>query len=214
MQGADQTWRIRIDTATKQRQVLLSRLTQDQLRTVLGTLFDEQALLSPHGLRSLSQRFTSQYTVAEVRERRSATNRPSSARRCMAGTNWRGPVWFLINYLAIRALLQYADFFVDDFTVEYPTRSGNMRTLRAIADELADRLVGPWLPDSTGRPQATQRRKHHLRRPSGGWACSRSMNTSMVTTAPVSARATNGGTALVVDLIIDPPSKRSVVLPH
>ena len=65
MQGADQTWRIRIDTATKQRQVLLSRLTQDQLRTVLGTLFDEQALLSPHGLRSLSQRFTSQYTVAE-----------------------------------------------------------------------------------------------------------------------------------------------------
>ena len=94
MQGADQTWRIRIDTATKQRQVLLSRLTQDQLRTVLGTLFDEQALLSPHGLRSLSQRFTSQYTVAEVRERRSATNRPSSARRCMAGTTGVGRYGF------------------------------------------------------------------------------------------------------------------------
>ena len=189
--------------------MLLSRLTQDQLRTVLGTLFDEQALLSPHGLRSLSQRFTSQYTVAEVRERRSATNRPSSARRCTAGTNWRGPVWFPINYLAIRALLQYADFFVDDFTVEYPTRSGNMRTLRAIADELVDRLVGPWLPDRRGG-----------RRPLNGG------NTTFDALlafneyfhgdngAGLGASHQTGWTALVVDLIIDPPSKRSVVLPH
>jgi hypothetical protein len=60
-------------------------------------------------------------------------------------------VWFPTNYVAIRSLLQYDQFFGPDHTVEYPTGSGRLLRLRDIADDLADRLVSLWLPDADGR---------------------------------------------------------------
>jgi hypothetical protein len=66
-------------------------------------------------------------------------------------SNWRGPVWFPVNYLVVRSLTQYHAFLGDDFTVEYPTGSGTRRTLGGVADDLCDRLLSIWLPGPDGR---------------------------------------------------------------
>src|SRR5204862_259724 len=67
-------------------------------------------------------------------------------------SNWRGPIWFPVNYLVIEALRRYARYFGDSFTVEHPTGSGQERTLGEVADELAGRLVSIFLDDAGGRP--------------------------------------------------------------
>ena len=92
---------------------------------MLARLFDENAFLSPHGLRSLSKRHTTPYGVPGV-PGAVIDYEPAESRTAMYGgnSNWRGPVWFPVNYLVIRALLQYDEFFGDDFTIEYPTGSG------------------------------------------------------------------------------------------
>jgi hypothetical protein len=60
-------------------------------------------------------------------------------------SNWRGPIWFPINYLLIEALRRYHRYYGDDLTVECPTRSGNMMTLDKVADELSRRLTRIFL---------------------------------------------------------------------
>jgi hypothetical protein len=66
-------------------------------------------------------------------------------------SNWRGPVWFPTNYLVIQSLRNWDSWLGDDFKVEYPTGSGNHIRLRAVADDLARRLIAIWLPDAYGR---------------------------------------------------------------
>ena len=66
-------------------------------------------------------------------------------------SNWRGPVWFPVNYLFIESLLRWDDGLGETFTVEYPTGSGQRLRLRDVACDLAMRLVGIWLPDAEGR---------------------------------------------------------------
>ena len=78
---------------------------------------------------------------------------PGEGRTAMYGgnSNWRGPVWMPLNYLVIPALVRYHRFLGDEFTVEYPTGSGEQRTLADIAQDLADRLISIWLPGPDGR---------------------------------------------------------------
>ena len=66
-------------------------------------------------------------------------------------SNWRGPVWFPINYLLIEALQRYHHYYGDDFLVECPTGSGDKLTLWQIADDLSRRLIGTFLQDERGR---------------------------------------------------------------
>ncbi len=66
-------------------------------------------------------------------------------------SNWRGPIWFPINYLIIEALREYHAYYGDDFEVEFPTGSGTQATLRQIADDLARRLVSLFMPGDGGR---------------------------------------------------------------
>jgi hypothetical protein len=66
-------------------------------------------------------------------------------------SNWRGPVWFPVNMLIIRALLQYYRYYGDGFTVECPTGSGQKMTLFEVARDLAERLIAIFLPDGDGR---------------------------------------------------------------
>jgi hypothetical protein len=66
-------------------------------------------------------------------------------------SNWRGPVWLPVNYLAIRQFVVFHRFFGDDFTIEYPTGSGVEHTFAEIAQDLADRIVAIWLPGDDGR---------------------------------------------------------------
>jgi hypothetical protein len=69
-------------------------------------------------------------------------------------SNWRGPVWFPVNYLLIESLERYHHFYGDTFMMEFPTGSGRRMTLAAIAGELSRRLVGLFMPDATGRRPA------------------------------------------------------------
>jgi hypothetical protein len=66
-------------------------------------------------------------------------------------SNWRGPVWFPLNHLAVAALERYGQHMGDDFTIEYPTGSGQRLTLTAVADDLRRRLISLFVPDEDGR---------------------------------------------------------------
>ena len=66
-------------------------------------------------------------------------------------SNWRGPIWFPVNYLLIEALERYHHFYGDDLKVECPTGSGNLMTLAQVAGELSRRLTTLFLPDAAGR---------------------------------------------------------------
>ncbi|MFF0815835.1 glucosidase [Rhodococcus sp. NPDC003318] len=204
--GTDQSWRVRADPRTGQRRALLSVLGEDQLRNVLTTLLDGDAMLSPHGLRSLSRRFTDPYSVASV-PGATIEYSPAESRTAMYGgnSNWRGPVWLPINYLAIRALLQYATFYGDDFTIEYPTGSGVRHTLRAIADDLADRLVGIWTPGPDGRRPVDGGTDRFHRDPV--WHENLTFHEYFHgdNGAGLGAAHQTGWTAVVADLILDPP---------
>ena len=120
----DHSWRIRSDGVS--RRLLASVVTEEQLRKLLAALFDEQAFLSPHGLRSLSKRLESPYTLPGMPDA-VIDYEPAESRTSMYGgnSNWRGPVWFPINYLVIRALLQYAQFFGDELHRRVSHRLGS-----------------------------------------------------------------------------------------
>jgi hypothetical protein len=211
--ATEQTWRIRSTGTT--RRLLVSVLTEDQLRRVFATLFDEDAFLSPHGLRSLSKRFESPYTLPGVPQA-VIDYEPAESRTSMYGgnSNWRGPVWFPVNYLVVRALLQYAEFFGDDFTVEYPTGSGKQLTLREVAGNLADRLVSIWLPGTNGaRPVYGG---VELLQNDPAWKDNLLFNEYFHgdNGAGLGAMHQTGWTALVADLIIDPPGRSTGILGH
>jgi hypothetical protein len=142
----------RIRAVGGEERLLVSLVLPDQLATTLASFFAEDAFLSPHGLRSVSKRHTVPYEVPGV-PGATISYEPAESRSDMYGgnSNWRGPVWFPVNYLVIRSLWQYHQFVGDEFTVEYPTGSGRRRTLAAVADDLRDRLLSIWLPGPDGR---------------------------------------------------------------
>ncbi|BCY11376.1 glucosidase [Actinoplanes sp. L3-i22] len=147
---------------------LLALFDADRLRRILARMLDEQEFLSPYGLRSLSkfhQEHPFEFRVGdEVYE---VPYRPAESDSGMFGgnSNWRGPVWFPVNALMIRALLNLYVAYGDEFTVECPTGSGRQMTLFEVAREISDRLTGIFLPDARGqRPcyggQETFAREH------------------------------------------------------
>jgi hypothetical protein len=111
--------------------------------------------------------------------------------------------------LVIQALLQYDQFFGPDFTVEYPTRSGERLTLRQVAADLADRLVGIWLPDDEGRRAVFG--SLDLFQTDPAWRDNLLFHEYFHgdSGAGLGASHQTGWTALVVDLILDPPDSQS-----
>jgi hypothetical protein len=137
-------------------QLLLTLTGPDRLRRLLTVLLDEAEFLSPHGLRALSAWHRDHpYTIDVEGYQASIDYEPAESTTPLFGgnSNWRGPVWFPVNYLVISALERYHQFFGDDFTIEYPTGSGKLQTLTQIATDLQDRLIGLFTraPDG-GRP--------------------------------------------------------------
>ncbi len=140
-------------------QHLLAIPSRQRLARVLRYVFDEAEFLSPYGIRSLSKAHAEHPFVMETgHETHSVGYVPGESDSFMFGgnSNWRGPIWFPLNYLLIEALERYHHFYGDAFTMEFPTGSGHQLTLQAIADNLAQRLNQLFLPD----PQTGQRPTH------------------------------------------------------
>jgi hypothetical protein len=137
-----------------QQQRLLSVVGPDQLIRILARMLDEEEFLSPYGLRTLSRRHLDKpFTINLGGEDYTVGYEPAESTSGLFGgnSNWRGPVWFPVNFLLIGAVREFARFFGDDLLVEYPTRSGVKHTLTEIADDLSQRLVNLFLPDVDGR---------------------------------------------------------------
>ncbi len=136
------------------QRLLLSLAGPDKLARLLTRLFDEQEFLSPHGLRALSAWHREHpYTIDVEGYQASIDYEPAESTTPLFGgnSNWRGPIWFPVNYLVISALERYHTFFGDDVTIEYPTGSGRRLTLDKIAADLSDRLIAIFARDAQGR---------------------------------------------------------------
>ncbi len=136
---------------------LLALLDSDRIRSVLHRALDETEFLSAHGVRGLSRAHKENpYCIFHNGSKVCIDYEPaeSLADHLGGNSNWRGPVWFPVNFLMIDALREFHRFYGDDFTIECPTGSGNELTLRQVADELSDRLARLFLRDSSGRRAA------------------------------------------------------------
>jgi hypothetical protein len=142
---------------------LLAIPSRARLERVLRYLLDENEFLSPHGIRSLS-RFHKDHphTCRTGGQENRVAYVPGDSDSGMFGgnSNWRGPIWFPVNYLLIEALERYHHFYGDALRVECPTGSGRLMNLAEVACELATRLKRIFLPDEQGaRPcHGTERR--------------------------------------------------------
>jgi hypothetical protein len=133
---------------------LLAIPSRERLQRMLSYLLDENEFLSPYGIRSLSRVHKDRPYVVRLcgHEQRVAYVPGESDSGLFGGnSNWRGPIWLPVNYLLIEALERYHHFYGDDLRVECPTGSGQMLDLKQVACEIARRLTGIFLPDSSGR---------------------------------------------------------------
>ena len=137
---------------------LMGLLRRSRLRSVLARMLDEAEFLSDHGIRSLSRYHRDHPYWYHHGQSDSFSVRyvPGEAESDMFGgnSNWRGPVWFPVNYLIIESLQRYHAYYGDSFTVEYPTGSGQLHTLAQVADALSARLARLFLKDENGRRPA------------------------------------------------------------
>jgi hypothetical protein len=135
---------------------LLSIVTGDQLRRVLRFMLDENEFLAPHGIRALSRVHEDQPYVLPVNgtEYRVAYEPAESTTGLFGGnSNWRGPIWFPVNYLLIESLQKFHHYLGDEYRVEFPTGSGEYKTLWDVAGEISRRLTRIFLRDERcGRP--------------------------------------------------------------
>jgi hypothetical protein len=142
----------------------LSLLNQDGLKRILRVMLDEHEFLSEYGIRSLSRYHLDHPYVFESEGYRAEVKyEPAESASSLFGgnSNWRGPVWFPVNYLIIDALKRYHAFWGSQFTVECPTGSGNQMTLLEVADELSRRLARLFQLRGECRPFWGQRAPEH-----------------------------------------------------
>ncbi len=132
---------------------LLAIPSRERLVRVLARMLDENEFLSPFGIRSLSRVHQQHpYILRLDGSNRSVSYEPGESETGSFGgnSNWRGPIWFPLNYLLVEALERYYHFYGDSLKVECPTGSGRMMTLREVSRELNRRLAAIFTPDSQG----------------------------------------------------------------
>ncbi|MBE9169654.1 glucosidase [Pleurocapsales cyanobacterium LEGE 06147] len=126
---------------------------EDKFRRILAKLLDENEFLSDYGIRALSKYHAVHPYICEVNGYQYRVDyEPAESSTGLFGgnSNWRGPIWMPVNYLSIESLLQFYFYLGDDFKVECPTNSGKWLTLREVANELSQRLIRIFLPDTSG----------------------------------------------------------------
>ena len=132
---------------------LLSIVGPERLRRILAKMFDEKEFLAPHGIRSLSRMHKDQpYKMSANGEEYEVEYEPAESSTGLFGgnSNWRGPIWFPVNYLLIESLQRFHYYLGNDFKVEYPTGSEQFRTLSDITIDISRRLSGLFLANPAG----------------------------------------------------------------
>ena len=132
----------------------LSLVNRHRLKRVLGYMLDEKEFLSPYGIRALSRyHLEHPYTLPVNGMNYRVDYEPAESSTGLFGgnSNWRGPVWFPVNYLLIESLQKFHFFLGDNYKIEYPTGSGTNLNLWQIAGEISQRLTQIFLSDEQGR---------------------------------------------------------------
>nr|WP_236646400.1 hypothetical protein [Gemmatirosa kalamazoonensis] len=139
---------------------LLSLLRGHRMKCLLRRMLDETEFLSEYGVRSLSRHHRDvPYVLSDGDRSFGVRYEPAESESGLFGgnSNWRGPVWFPVNFLLVESLQKFHHYYGDEFRVEYPTGSGVLVTLNDVADELTRRLTRLFLRDADGRrPSARQ----------------------------------------------------------
>ena len=146
----------------------LSLVSPDRLRLILQRMLDETEFFSPYGIRGLSKIHEPGQQVYQLPFAINTEDgntispeveyEPAESRFGLFGgnSNWRGPVWFPVNFLIIESLQKFHRYLGDDFKVECPTGSGKMMNLWEVAEEISERLIGVFLPQED-HPNPTNR---------------------------------------------------------
>jgi len=137
--------------AGERRLIALTR--GHRMKCLLRRMLDPEEFLSDYGVRSVSKYHKAHPYVLTVRGEEKVVNyEPAESQTNLFGgnSNWRGPVWFPINYLLIESLQQFHHYYGDDFQVECPTGSGRLMHLSEIANDLSNRLIKLWSRDEKG----------------------------------------------------------------
>jgi hypothetical protein len=132
---------------------LLAILRGHRMKRVLSRMLDENEFLSPYGVRALSHIYADHPYILHLdgsEYRVSYLPAESDSGLFGGNSNWRGPIWFPVNYLIVESLQQFHHYYSDDFRIECPTRSGQMLSLNETADELSQRMIGIFLRDAKG----------------------------------------------------------------
>ena len=133
--------------------LLLSLVNKERLQVIIQRFLDSDEFLSDYGIRSLSSYYKENpYSVSIHGEEYTIEYDPADSTSTMFGgnSNWRGPIWMPINYIFIKSLHRYGEFYGDELMVEFPSRSGNRITLRQLARELTIRLLRIFMRNETG----------------------------------------------------------------
>ena len=145
-----------IDKKNKDGNYLFAILVGDRLELLLKRLLDEAEFLSDYGIRSLSKCYQDKpYVFGYQGSNYVIQYEPGESSSAMFGgnSNWRGPIWFPLNYLIIHALRKYHEYCGDTYTYEFPAGSGNKLTLKQIANQLSKRLLKIFEKNEDGRFQ-------------------------------------------------------------
>jgi hypothetical protein len=133
---------------------LLALVRGHRMKRLLRRMLDPEEFLSDYGIRAISRYHRDHPYVLEahgMEYRVDYTPAESTSGLFGGNSNWRGPIWFPINYLLIEALRTFHRYYGDDFLVESPTDSGELKTLGQVADDLSRRLSSIFLRDADGR---------------------------------------------------------------
>ncbi len=133
---------------------IASLVDEPRLRRILAVMLDEEEFLGPHGIRAISRRHLDEPCVFDWGgQQYNVHYLPAESDTGMFGgnSNWRGPVWFPMNLVIVRALLQLHRYYGDRVKVECPTGSGSEMNLSEVAVEISGRLVETFTEDENGR---------------------------------------------------------------
>jgi hypothetical protein len=142
-----------VDMQNTDGKVLFSFVSPEKMVRIFEKVFDEAQLLSPYGIRSVSKKMAEEPSVLYFEEGTYTLNyEPAESTTDLFGgnSNWRGPVWFPLNYLLIQSLETYRKYLGETFKIEYPQKSGQLVSLQEVICDLSRRLVQIFLRNENG----------------------------------------------------------------